>query len=663
MSAHCEALATGLHYHQAGQLDQAQQIYRQVVAAQPDNADAWSLLGAVCINLNRLDEAAEHLAEALRLNPDHFAAHDNLGVLLARQKRYAEAIASFRRALLVNPRQPVTQLNLANALVRNGQVGEAIGAFKMVVALAPDSLPAHTELAQIFTRENRLEEAAEHLAAVARLKRHDPRAHFERAAVLARIGRLDEAMAAYRETLRLKPDSAEACVNLANLHSERKELDEAVALLRRALEFRPRFAEAYLNLGCALTRQEKLVEAKAALSEAIRLKPEVSEVHNNLGIVLAEEGKFADAVECYRQALALKRDNVDALYNLGIALLKQQMIASALDCFEQAIELRPDFPEAHHNRAAAMLLSENFAEGFAEYQWRFRSRDYPAFRPRWPLWDGGPLAGRTIVLVAEQGLGDTIQFVRYAAIVKRQAARVVVECPRALHAMLARTPGVDAWIAPDDPAPAADCSVPLLSLPYRLKTTHATIPADVPYVFADPARVPAWRERLAEYPGFKIGIAWQGNPKCPGDRWRSIPLARHVPLAALGGVRLVSLQKGPGTDQLADLGEAWRIVDFGQSLDADGAFVDTAAIMQGLDLVVTSDTAIAHLAGALGVPTWVALSLVPDWRWMLERPDSPWYPGMRLFRQKQWADWTGVFEHMAAEVETLLAAGERSPAR
>ncbi len=296
-------------------------------------------------------------------------------------------------------------------------------------------------------------------------------------------------------------------------------------------------------------------------------------------------------------------DNVDALYNLGIAHLMQRMVATALECFEQVLDRQPDRAEARHNRSAALLLSENFAEGFVEYEWRFRLTNFPGYKPRWPVWDGGSLAGKTIVLCDEQGLGDTIQFIRYAALVRERADRVVVECPRALHAILARTAGVDAWIATGQPAPPADCCISFMSLPHRLGTTHATIPAHVPYVFADPQLVDTWKERLAECEGFKIGVAWQGNPNCPGDRFRSIPLARFVPLAALSGVRLISLQKGPGVDQLAELADAWNLVNFGDSLDAEaGAFMDTAAIMKNLDLVVTSDSAVAHLAGAWACP-------------------------------------------------------------
>ncbi len=258
------------------------------------------------------------------------------------------------------------------------------------------------------------------------------------------------------------------------------------------------------------------------------------------------------------------------------------------------------------------------------------------------------------MLVAEQGLGDTLQFVRYARLLAGQGVRVIVECAPALHPILARTPGVAEWIGPADPAPAADGCVPMMSLPWRLGTTLDTIPADVPYLFADPQRAAAWRGELAGDAAFKVGIAWQGNPQAPYDGERSIPLTEFEPLAHVPGVRLYSLQKGPGVEQLA-AAAAWNVADFGDRLDAaGGAFMDTAAIVENLDLVITSDTALAHLAGALARPVWVALQNVPDWRWLVDREDSPWYPTMRLFRQRRRGDWPGVFQRMGTELRTIV---------
>jgi tetratricopeptide (TPR) repeat protein len=656
-----ELLAAGLRYHQSGQFGQAEKIYQQALDADPQNADVLSLLGAVCINLNQWKRAEQHLDLALRQNPQHHAALDNRGVLMARQNRFAEAIENFERAVAINPAAVMTHLNLANALALCGRVNDAIGAFQRVVQMQPNQPRAHAELVKLFRSQNRGAEVAAHLAELARLQPNDPRAHFELALALTTLGRIDEAIAAYRETLRLDPKAVGAYVNLANLCAEKKNFDESISLYQRAIELNPEMAEAYSDMATVLSRQGKLVEAAGALRQALRINPNMPEAHNNLGIVYNEDGRYAEAAASYRRAIAIREDNPEFWYNLGIALLKQKLVASSIEHFDHTLTLRPDHAEAHHNRSAALLLSENYEEGLTEYEWRFGSRDFPPARFRWPRWDGSNLAGRTIVLCSEQGMGDTLQFVRYAPMVKARGARVIVECQPALHAILARTPGVDAWTSNAAPALAADCCEPLMSLPYRMGTTYPAVPADVPYVFADPQLLVAWQTRLDEFGAarLKVGLAWQGNPRCPGDRWRSVPLAAYAPLSAIDGVRLFNLQKGPGLDQLAPVRDAWPIIDFGDAVDtAHGAFMDTAAIMKGLDLVITSDTATAHLAGALGVNVWVALPFVPDWRWGLEHVDCPWYPTMKLFRQSKWDDWAELFQRMAAELATLSAGSE-----
>jgi hypothetical protein len=255
------------------------------------------------------------------------------------------------------------------------------------------------------------------------------------------------------------------------------------------------------------------------------------------------------------------------------------------------------------------------------------------------------------LLHAEQGLGDTIQFIRYASSVKRHGGTVIVECQKPLLELLAGCPGVDQWVGQGDELPAFDVQAPLMSLPGILKTTIETVPATIPYLFPRPALLEQWRQRLIKLDGFKIGITWQGSPKYRGDRLRSIPLRCFASLAAVPGVRLISLQKDTGSEQLAEVRDLFPVTDLAAELDQQsGAFIDTAAVMKNLDLVITSDTAAAHLSGALGVPTWVALCLMPEWRWLLERTDSPWYPTMRLFRQKKFGDWPGVFQ----EIETAL---------
>jgi hypothetical protein len=273
------------------------------------------------------------------------------------------------------------------------------------------------------------------------------------------------------------------------------------------------------------------------------------------------------------------------------------------------------------------------------------------------LWQGEPLAGKTILLHAEQGLGDTIQFIRYAPIVKQHGATVIVECQKPLLGLLQGCPGVDQLVGQGDAIAGFDVHAPLLSVPGILKTTVETVPARIPYLFPKPALVEHWRTRLIQLGGFKIGIAWQGNPRYPNDRFRSIPLRCFAPLAQVPAVRLISLQKGPGAEQLAEVRNLFPIADLAGELDQQsGPFVDTAAVMKNLDLVITSDTAAAHLAGALGAAVWVALPSAPDWRWSLDRCDSPWYPTMRLFRQRDWGNWQDVFE----EIEQALPAAVRA---
>jgi tetratricopeptide (TPR) repeat protein len=648
-----ETIAAGIRLHEAGQFARARDCYLQALAEDPQNADVLNLLGAVSINLEELADAERYLAEAVRSNPAHPAAYDNLGVLAVKLGRTEEAIDRFRRACELGLRNVHSQRNLAKALIRANRRAEALVPFERALELEPNSIRSHADLAKSLWELGLASESVEHFSAVARLRPDDPRAHFELGAALAACGRIDEAIAAYRLVLRLQSDSAEAHVNLSQLYADRRSYDEAASLARRAVELRPGFAEAYLNLGCALTKQEKFAEALVALEKAAQLKPELPEVYNNLGIVLSEEGQFDRAVANYRRALELRPRNAEVFYNLGIALHKQGEPRAAIGQFDRALELRPDYGEAHHNRASSLLLLGRMAEGFAEYEWRFRSRDFPAFKPRWPVWDGTPPLRRTIVLCAEQGLGDTLQFVRYAALLAASGARVVVECPAAMHAILARTPAIDRCITATEAATDVDYCLPLLSMPYRMGTALETIPREIPYVFADPARVEAWQESLARHEGLKVGIVWQGNPRCPGDRQRSIALECFRPLAEIEGVKLFSLQKGPGSEQLPAFAARWRVVDLGESLDSGGAFVDTAAIMKCLDLVITSDTAAAHLAGALGARVWVALPRVPDWRWLLGSEDSPWYPSMRLFRQANWGDWSEVFRRIAVELSLL----------
>lgn len=502
--------------------------------------------------------------------------------------------------------------------------------------------------------------------------------------------RYDEAVAAYRRALELEPNFPTALSNLGNTLSRQGKYDEAAESCRAALRLKPDYATAYNNLGAVLTKQGKLAESVEAFESAIRLNPSYAPAHNNLGAVLVKQGKFDEAEVRIEQSLELNPDHGPSRNNLGALLVQQGRLAEAEQQLEQAVrsapgeesprsnlantqlrqgkltaaqealaatlQVNPTYAEARKAQAIIWLLLGDFQRGWPAYEWRWRTEDTRPPQYQKPVWDGSPLGEKTLLLCCEQGLGDTLHFVRYARVVKQQfGGRVVFVSQPPLLPLLSRTAGIDKLVSQKDDPPQFDVWAPLLSLPGMLGTRLETIPADVPYLFADEQLVEKWRRKLAGDSRFKIGIAWQGNKDHQADIQRSVRLAEFAPLAEVPGVTLYSLQKGYGSEQIAALDGRFCVTEFDEPLDETaGPFMDTAAVMRNLDLVVTSDTSIAHLAGGLGVPVWTALCLSPDWRWLLDRDDTPWYPSMRLFRQPVLGDWGSVFRAMAAALSERM---------
>jgi tetratricopeptide (TPR) repeat protein len=527
----------------------------------------------------------------------------------------------------------------------------------------PETLDADAQVAHgtRLAQQGRRAEALACFRQALRLRPDHARAHHNLGVALAEEKKYAEAAASLREALRCQPHYAEAHYNLGNTLGELGRAEEAVASYREAIRCRPDYVDALNNLGLALTRLGRAGEAAVFLRQVVRLKPDFAEGYNNLGLTLAERGDFAAAETCYEQALRLNPRYAEAHTNLGSAFKEQGRLEEALACYELALDLDPDAVTPHWNRALAWLQLGNFEQGWPEYEWRWRRQGTTPRAFAQPRWDGAPLHGRTILLHGEQGLGDVLQFIRYAPLVQERGGTVFVAAPPGLVALLSRCPGVARVIPENEALPPFETHLPLMSLPAVFGTTLATVPAAVPYLVAEPGRRERWRERLPGVRGFKVGVAWQGNPRHRWDRHRSFPLAQLEPLARVECVTLVSLQKGPGSEQLALLGDRFPVLDLGPELDADGAaFADTAAVLGCLDLVVCCDTAVAHLAGALGVPVWVALAAIVDWRWLLGREDSPWYPTMRLFRQERLGEWGPVFERIAVELLRLVA--QRGPA-
>ena len=588
-----QALEQAARHAQAGNIPQAEAVCLQIVQRDPRQADAWNFLGVIAFQTGRAAAALEYLDRATAAAPAVAAYRNNRGAVLQGLGRDAEAEAEFRKVLRLAPSNVEANFNLGN--------------------------------------------------------------------VLRGLGRPEESLACYKRAIALKPSYADAYNNMGNVLQRLGRIEEAAAALRKAVALNPSLPEAHNNLGNVLRDMQQWEESAACYRHALVLRPGYVEAQNNLGNAMGTLGRPEEAVACYRQALALAPNLLEAHNNLGLAFRDLGRLSESAACFHQALAIKPDYAEAHGYLGQLLLLTGDYERGWPEYEWRLRlpMKFVRSFAE--PAWQGEDLTGRTILLVAEQGLGDSLQFVRFAALVKQRGGTVLFECPPELVRVFQTCPGIDRIVPAGSPLPPIDFQAPLLSLPAILRSTLATVPAAIPYLAADPALVEHWKAELSGYPEFKIGIVWQGNPRFAlpecriADQKRSFPLARFEPVARVPGVRLFSLQKGFGTEQLTEWQPRLGIVPLGDRLND---FADTAAVMMNLDLIISADSSPIHLAGALGRPVWVPLPSSGCWRWLVQREDSPWYPTMRLFRQSRAGEWSKVFDRMA---QALAAITPLSP--
>jgi tetratricopeptide (TPR) repeat protein len=621
-SAVTDTLRRATAHHQRGQLGEAEQLYRQTLTRQPRNFDALHLLGVLMHQRGKSSEALALIREALKSNERSAAALSNQAIVLAALGRPGDALVSYDRAIALKPDFAEALNSRGNLLVKLGRTADALASYEQAIAADPRSLDAYVN----------------------------------HATVLRLIGRDNDAAAAYMRALAIDANRAEIWNALGNTFVLLHRHDDALTAFDRALALSPRSPEFLSNRGNALWQLQRPGEALTSFEAALLLKPDAAEIHNNRGNALLDLNRPSDALASFDRALALKRDYAEALVNRANALRDLNRSGDAIASCDAALALDPDLAEAHWNKGLEQLLLGDFEHGWAEYEWRWKRagnapRDFGV-----PQWRGEDIGGKTILLHAEQGFGDTIQFVRYAPMLAARGAKIVLEVPDSLMPLLSDIGGVVAMIARGEPPPPVDLHCPLMSLPLAFGTTLATIPAVVPYLRAPAARVEMWRTRLPPSGKLRAGLVWSGKPTHRNDHNRSLALARLTPLLAQPGIEFVSLQREVReTDTAALEKSALLRPDLGH---AD--FADTAAIIETLDLVIAVDTAVAHLAGALAKPTWLLLPFCPDWRWMLERTDSPWYPGVRLFRQPRIGDWDSVIGR-AAEGLASFAATRDTP--
>jgi len=546
-----QAMQLAMQNHNAGNLQQAEALYRNVLQADPNHSDALHLLGVLAAQVERYDIACELIQKAISINnavPDYYS---NLGNALKDQGKLAEAISYYQQAIVLNPNDANVYYNLGNALQDQGQLAEAITAFQ------------------------------------------------------------------------------------------------------HALSLNPQFCQVYNNLGKALKEQKQPADAIACFQQALFLNPNDVHAHNNLGGVLKEQGNLTEAMLYIQRALALNPNNADTYNNLATIWTEQNKLDKAIECYLKALRINPNLPDFHFNYGTLLLKKGDLITGWLKYEWRLKIKTgkYPQLKQ--PLWEGNPLAGRRLLVHWEQGFGDIIQFVRYLPLIKGGTVILAIQSP--LKQLLNGLPGVDLLIVKsydNEPDIAYDVWIPLLSLPNLFATTLDTIPASIPYLYPDSQKVEKWRTRF-ESARFKIGLVWSGNPKFQYNRNRSASLAHFAPLASVQNISLFSLQKGEAAKQ--PIPEGMEMIPLTEELED---FSDTAAAINCLDLVISTDTAVPHLAGALGKPVWLLLHFSSDWRWLLDRNDNPWYPTMRLFRQAAPGDWASVFQQV---VDALKLERQKFP--
>lgn len=567
----------------------AENAYRRVLQGNPKHFDALRLLGGLCLQFNRGDDALRYLQQALAIAPQQPELLNNLGVAFASLGRLQDALHHYQQAVQQAPDYAEAIDNVAHIYFNAGKLDDAVQWLSRSLALRPDNPHTHSLLGDACKMQGKSAEAITH----------------------------------YQSALALLPNDTALLTSLGNL-------------LR-------------------VTGQS--TAALAAYQRLAALKPADATVHRNLGVIHRDNGDLPQALAEYDHALRLQPADTDTLINRGGVLIELDQPEAACTAYDAALRQTPSRADAAFGKSLALLMLGHYAEGWQLYESRFAHQPRPAPAPNTPRWDGSSLAGKTLLIWGEQGLGDVLQFIRYAQLCKDAGAQVIVTCDKALVRLLRNSPAIDSVFARDTFSPRQaddlDYQIPVMSLPHRFQTTLATIPNTTPYLFVSAATQAQWAQRFAPTAARKVGLVWSGNPRKNHidahmtDRQRSLTLAMLLPLLDQSGYAFYSLQKGQAAEAIGALGLQDKIIDLMPDVTD---FEDTAAIVQNLDLVISVDTSVVHLAGGLGKPVWVLSRFGGCWRWLRNQEMNPWYPAARIFGQPQPGDWAGCIARVAAQL-------------
>jgi len=607
-------LKQGLALHQQGQFHDAQVLYEQALVMQPDHFDVLQLLGALLTQTGEFTQAVNFLTQAIRINPNDAACYSNRGVVLQELGFLEQALASCDEAIRLKSDYAEAHYNRGVILQGLRRSEEALASYDQAISLKPG-------YAGFLSN---------------------------RSVVLQELGRLEEALESSSEAIGISPNHASAHSNHGVILKELGRLEEALASYDKAISINPDYADAYSNRGVALHALLRAREALVSCDKALSINPDYADAHSNRGVALYTLLRVEEALASYTKAIQINPDHADAHANRGIALHALLRVEEALASYTKALSLKPDSVNTHWNLSLGYLLKGNFQDGWPEYEWGWGNTERGTKRncPQ-PLWLGTEsLQDKTILLYAEQGLGDTIQFCRYVSLVAQLGAKVILEVKHPLVILLKDLEGLSQIIPAGNILPEFDYHCPLLSLPLAFQTELHSIPPVARHIGSNPEKLAKWRTKLGEKEQPRVGLVWSGSLTHKNDHHRSLTLAQLLPHLP-PHFEYVSLQKEVRDIDAGLLKQHQEIKYFGDALED---FTDTAALCELMDLIISVDTSVAHLAATLGRPTWVLLPYCPDWRWLLGRDDSPWYLSAKLYRQEQIGDWSGVLEKLKSDL-------------
>lgn len=643
----------GSAYHQIGKNQQALVQLNRSISINTNNAAAFINHGNVLNQLQRWNEALASYDKALKINPNLPEGYFNRGLVLQTLRRLDEALLAYDETIRLNPNYVEAFNNRGNVLNELGQPEKALASYDAAIRIKPDHIQAYLNRGHVLNDLKHFDEALQCFDEALAIAPNLPEPYYNRGNTLNLLGRYEEALVAYDKALAINPDYQDIHINRGNVYKTLKQWDEALACYDKVLEINPLHAESHYNRGNVLTDLKRWDEALASYQQALKIKPLYAEAFNNIAIVMNELARWDEALTHCDQAVLLKEDYAEAYFNRANLLTELMRLDEALVSYDKALYFNTDYVDAYWNKSLLLILTGRYTDGWQLYEWRMRQDDlkhsYPFFSE--PEWRGqSSIGGKRLLIQGEQGFGDVIQFCRYLPKLQSLGAELIFEVHPALVNLLSSLQCSMTLVAKGKVLPQFDAYCPVMSLPFVFGTTVETIPADIPYLFSDASKVKQWQNKLGNRNLKRIGLAWSGSSTHKKDKNRSLRLEDFLPFTHLP-FEWHSLQK-EYRQQDKDILDLHPEIHQHQSDLVD--FSDTAALLECMDLVICVDTSIAHVAGALGKPVWILLPYIPDYRWLLDRHDSPWYPSACLYRQDQSRNWQSVIQNIVTNLSVFL---------